>query len=238
MSADRSLYKKVTRESVSKMIFNDLRAKILDKSFAVNEKIPTEKELADLYGVSRPSVRSALQLLEALGYITIRVGEGSFVNPADFESLSSQVSTALARDHMLEYIGEFRQKLEAGCLDLIFEKGYCTDAKKLIAYSDEMISVARNINVREYIGLDYGFHLMFVSLTRNELFIFSYRNLEDLFEKSIYDNVEASTDVDPEALLHSAEFHKRFAIAIEEGKYKKAKVFLHQLLTYRNRVSQ
>jgi len=56
-----------------------LREQIESGEYAVDEKLPSENELGDLFDVSRVTVRRALQTLEHEGYIYRRQGLGSFV---------------------------------------------------------------------------------------------------------------------------------------------------------------
>ncbi|MFO8099771.1 MAG: GntR family transcriptional regulator [Salinibacter sp.] len=61
-------------------ISNHLRRQIEDGSYEVDAKLPSEKELGEMFDVSRVTVRRALQTLEHEGYIYRRQGLGSFVN--------------------------------------------------------------------------------------------------------------------------------------------------------------
>jgi len=54
-------------------------AKIADGEFAVGERLPSERELALAYGVSRPTVREAVFALELDGLVEVRKGVGVFV---------------------------------------------------------------------------------------------------------------------------------------------------------------
>jgi len=49
----------IVKTSISKQIAEQLRAAIVDGRFKIGERLPTEDELAQRYGVSRPSVREA-----------------------------------------------------------------------------------------------------------------------------------------------------------------------------------
>ncbi len=57
-------------------ISNDLLAKIKDGTYQEGQRIPSEKDLAQDYGVSRPTVRQALQLLVDDGYLDRRRRRG------------------------------------------------------------------------------------------------------------------------------------------------------------------
>lgn len=62
-------------------IKDDLLSKIGDGTYAVGETIPPEVDLARAYGVSRPTVRQALQLLCDAGYLERRRRRGTIVRP-------------------------------------------------------------------------------------------------------------------------------------------------------------
>lgn len=59
----------------------DLRQKIAAGDYAPGEQLPSERELVDTYGVSRPTVRDAVNVLRAEGLVTSEHGRGVFVRP-------------------------------------------------------------------------------------------------------------------------------------------------------------
>ncbi|MEQ0564642.1 GntR family transcriptional regulator [Amycolatopsis sp. NEAU-NG30] len=59
----------------------DLRQKIAAGDYAPGAQLPSERELVDTYGVSRPTVRDAVNLLRAEGLVTSEHGRGVFVRP-------------------------------------------------------------------------------------------------------------------------------------------------------------
>lgn len=62
-----------------KEIFLDLEQKILAKEYPPHTLLPSEKQLIEIYGVSRETVRKALNLLRNAGYIQKKQGKGSIV---------------------------------------------------------------------------------------------------------------------------------------------------------------
>ena len=72
-------YIPIERTTLSSQVAEQLRASILAGDFAEDVKIPPERELAATFGVSRPSIREALQMLVAAGLIEKRQGSGTRV---------------------------------------------------------------------------------------------------------------------------------------------------------------
>jgi DNA-binding FadR family transcriptional regulator len=62
-----------------RQVADQLRQLIETGEFAAGDRLPTERELADQLGISRPTVREALIALEVEGRIRIRVGSGIYV---------------------------------------------------------------------------------------------------------------------------------------------------------------
>lgn len=62
-----------------RLIANQIKAKVEGGEYAPGARLPSERELAEVLNVSRPSVREALIALEIEGYVEVRVGTGVFV---------------------------------------------------------------------------------------------------------------------------------------------------------------
>lgn len=61
------------------VVLNDIRKKIQNGTYAVNEQLPTEVELCDTYQVSRITVKKAIDQLVFEGLVIKRRGSGTFV---------------------------------------------------------------------------------------------------------------------------------------------------------------
>lgn len=60
-------------------IYESLRQAIISGQYQVGDRVPSEKELADQYGVSRITTKRALEMLAAEGWVSRQPGRGSFV---------------------------------------------------------------------------------------------------------------------------------------------------------------
>ena len=69
----------IERQRVYRQIAEQVSALIASGEFGIGERLPSERDLAALLGVSRPSVREALIALEIAGKVEVRVGTGIYV---------------------------------------------------------------------------------------------------------------------------------------------------------------
>ena len=60
-------------------VANDLSAKIAEGRYAIGQRLPSERDLAQAYGVSRPTIREAIIALELDGLVEVRTGSGVYV---------------------------------------------------------------------------------------------------------------------------------------------------------------
>jgi len=79
----------VSAQRLYRLIAQRIAEKIQSGEFAVGERLPPERELAELLQVSRSSVREALIALELSGYVDVRMGSGVFVI-ANHEQVEAQ----------------------------------------------------------------------------------------------------------------------------------------------------
>ncbi len=91
----------VERSRVADQIFHDLREQIVGGQRLGGSKLPSEKELAQLYSVSGPTVREAIRGLALMGLVEVRHGSGAYVN-SDGASL---VAMSLGAIIQLRHVG-------------------------------------------------------------------------------------------------------------------------------------
>src|SRR5437867_10977928 len=82
------------RRRLHEDVAEQLRDAILDGRFRAGQKLPPERELADEFRVNRTSIREAIKVLEGLGLVSVRQGDGATVQPlidASLEVLAPMV---------------------------------------------------------------------------------------------------------------------------------------------------
>lgn len=89
------------RVKVVDEIIETLRQDIVTRRLPHGERLPSEKDLSDRFGVSQPTVREAIRALETLGLVEVFHGNGSFVRSQGDYALASALQTLL----QLESVG-------------------------------------------------------------------------------------------------------------------------------------
>jgi len=91
---------RVNRGRVADQILEDLRAQILTRALPPGEKLPSERELADHYGVSGPTIREAIRVLTAMGLVDTRTGSGSVVTAQVDKLIGISIASLIKFEHM------------------------------------------------------------------------------------------------------------------------------------------
>ncbi|GGQ15334.1 pyruvate dehydrogenase complex transcriptional repressor PdhR [Shewanella litoralis] len=106
-------YSKITQPKISDVIMEQLERMILEGSLQPGQKLPPERELAVQFEVSRPSLREAIQKLEAKGLLMRRQGGGTYVKEQLWQSLADPIVELMHNDSESQYdLLEFRHATE------------------------------------------------------------------------------------------------------------------------------
>jgi len=161
-------FRKVRPTKASTEVAEQILEAIRRGAFAPESKLPPEAELAQLMGVSRPTIREALSGLAAVGLIEPRVGIGNFVRqPTD--ALGHQALLLLENEASCLEIMEARTVLEPPLAELAARKRTDAQAEILEAICAELRSLADPATFDSYFSADKRFHLALVDGARNAL---------------------------------------------------------------------
>lgn len=164
----------IVTAGLAKQIAESLREHILSGRIKVDERLPTEEELARQFGVSRPTIREALKRLAAENLIQSRRGPrgGSTVRRPRPEEISLNLSNAL---RLLASLGQFnhgdiveaRCELESTCCRLVAQrrtKDFLAKMRaELVTQRDPLLSD------EEFCASDVRFHRTLVEATKNPI---------------------------------------------------------------------
>ena len=92
----------IKKTRVADEIANRIRILILDSTFKRGRPLPSERDLAQRFNVSRGSVRDAFRRLEMIGLLETRHGQGTFPRELSVSSLVTPLASVLAQSRDLE----------------------------------------------------------------------------------------------------------------------------------------
>lgn len=159
------------RRRLHEDVADQLRDAILDGRFAAGQKLPPERELAVEFDVNRTSVREAIKVLEGLGLVTVRQGDGARVQPlaeASFAVLApmifhgGRVDTAL-----LGELGEVTLPLLLEMARLAIERHQPADVEPIRRLRDRMADESADREERFAAARELLVHL--ADMTRNRV---------------------------------------------------------------------
>jgi GntR family transcriptional regulator, sialic acid-inducible nan operon repressor len=152
-------------------------AELLDKAIAAGEfeigsQLPSEKVLADRFGVGRPSVREALFLLQQQGLVEVTSGTRARVTTPTNGLLIGQL-TGFVRRMAANPQGQIHMEQAR----LLFEPGVAWQAAQ-VATDDDIVRLKKALeanaaalgNTPEFIRTDVAFHYELNVITRNPIF--------------------------------------------------------------------
>jgi len=172
------------------------------------DRLPPERDLARQIGVSRPSLRSGLRSLEAMGVIRARQGSGTFISdgPPRLGEGPLQFLAALhgfTRDEMFEA----RLVLEVNTAALAAERA---GPEQLALMADEVSNMFASLDdPQAYLRHDVQFHRAVAAGSRNPVLATLIDTVAELVYETRRVTVERATD-----LKESAEMHRRIYQAI------------------------
>ncbi len=105
--------KPVSRQSIYEDIVTQIRGMISRGELAVGDRLPPERRLAEMFSVSRNTVREAIRSLAEQGLVESRQGAGTFVSQADSRDFATTFAGAILRGQPeLREIFEIRKIVE------------------------------------------------------------------------------------------------------------------------------
>lgn len=168
------------RESLSKQVSDQLEKMISSGTYAVGEKIPPEPELAEMFQVSRNTIREAVQSLTWSGLLSVKQGDGTYVCASDrFHANMEQKYQAVS----LKDIKEARNCLEVTIAHLAAQRRCQTDIDEI--HTLLLKRKALITDVKENTRADLDFHLAIAQACHNRILIDMYESISCYMENQI-----------------------------------------------------
>lgn len=182
-------FQKVQTEKLSTSVVRQVEQLILRGILRPGERLPSERELAERLGVSRPSLREAIAELQESGLLVSRAGAGVFV--ADV--LGSAFSETLIRlfsnhdEAVFDYIS-FRRDMEGLAAERAAKYASDTDLEVIQAVFNKMEAAHTKRNPADEARLDADFHLAIIEASHNVIMLHMMRSMYQLLREGVFYN--------------------------------------------------
>jgi DNA-binding FadR family transcriptional regulator len=177
------LIEPIRKTRVAEEIADRIRVLILGGAFPTGQPLPSERDLAERFGVSRGSIRDAFRTLETIGLLVTRHGQGTFPQELDVERLVAPLASVLS----------YRADLQDELMDVrrMFEPAVARVAATRIS-DEDLVDLQRILDVqrrklktgRSAIAEDTAFHEILARATRNRVIVSIMAILNDLLVES------------------------------------------------------
>jgi len=182
-------FEKVEQEKLSQGVMRQIEGLILRGILRPGERLPSERELSDRMGVSRPSLREALADLQERGLLTSRAGAGVFVADVLGSAFSPALITLFSThdEAVLDYLS-FRRDMEGLAAQRAAQHGTDTDLKVIDTIFRKMELAHQKRNPKDEAQLDADFHLAIIEASHNIIMLHMMRSMYELLREGVFYN--------------------------------------------------
>ncbi|MDW7671442.1 MAG: FCD domain-containing protein [Bacillota bacterium] len=206
-----------TYRTNASILADAIRSDIESGVLKVGDKLPPERELSKVYGLSRASVREGVRQLSTMGYVETKRNVGSFVSSTHLSNSygDSPIKQVFEKAPVLNLM-EVRLILEKNMIEYAVERATTADLDRMRA-AVERISNHDTLDV--FLKSDIAFHFAIVEATHNEVLIEIMRGIF----KRINQNKEYFLSTSLETRHQTLIIFKKIIKCIEEKDYETAK---------------
>ena len=182
-------FQKVQPEKLAAAVIQQIELLILRGILRPGERLPSERELSERLGVSRPSLREAVAELQNRGLLEARAGAGIYVS----DVLGSAFSEALIHlfsnhdEAVFDYLS-FRRDMEGLAAERAAQRGTDTDLQVISEIYAKMEAAHGKRNPAEEARLDADFHLAIIEASHNVIMLHMMRSMYQLLREGVFYN--------------------------------------------------
>jgi DNA-binding FadR family transcriptional regulator len=175
---------RIIKKKLSDSVLDEIRRMIINGDIKEGDKLPNQNEFAAQLGVSRPSLREALQTLHRIGAIEQRPGLGTVLVSRAPALLQDDLELPFMSDSQAtaELI-ETRRLIETGMMELAVARATEKEIRQIGKVMDEMSAAADKGDIAEYQEKDLIFHVLIAKATHNRFIIRLFRNIRQSLDQ-------------------------------------------------------
>ncbi len=163
---------------------NYIKEQILNGELKAGDKLPPERELAQILDVSRNSVREGLRILENMGVIASQQGSGNYISNEFDDAIVSVMSYMyVLKDLNMDQITDFRYALEWQAINLAVLRITESQKKRLFELLEKM-EQAETEKMR--VAYDKEIHYQLIEASGNDYMLVNFKALASIMDRYIF----------------------------------------------------
>lgn len=219
------MFKTIKHIRISDEIIQQIKILISQGKLKPGDRLPPERDLVKEFGVSRPSLREALNSLAAMGFLEIK-GKRTFIKSVASESMQHPISLLIKADTQKIFdLIEVRKAIETWGAFLAAQRATEEDIKQLENIIEEMRKAFED--GRSWERQDADFHLGIAQATHNTIQTHVMSTIYDLLRESV-----AKVFRDRAKVKKLIDHHRRIFSAIKNHSPDKARERTLEHLNY------
>jgi DNA-binding FadR family transcriptional regulator len=170
------MLKKIKQVKLYEDVALQIEEAIIAGDFKPGDKLPPERELEEILGASRGTIRLSLRILEQNGLLEIRTGTqgGAFVREITPELITKSITSLIRFNYVsLDHIAHFRENIEGTLIArLAVVNAEPDDVRELKAMLDRLIEISQkeDMDWPAFDSLEHQMHVFLGRMTKNPLF--------------------------------------------------------------------
>jgi GntR family transcriptional repressor for pyruvate dehydrogenase complex len=182
-------FQKIQSERVADSVVIQIEQLILRGILRGGERLPSERDLAERLGVSRPSLREAIATLQGKGLLTTKASAGIFVADLLGNAFTPPLTNLFSThdEAVFDYIS-FRRDLEGMAAERAATHGSKTDLKVIQTIMDQMTLAHDAQDPEREATLDAEFHMAIIEASHNVFLLHMVRSMFDMLKKGVFYN--------------------------------------------------
>ena len=208
-------------------VVDQLLERIHSGEFAPNQRLPTERELGELFGVSRGEIREAIKVLGTLGVVESRQGSGTFVSANLVPSVSRALVLSAKEESSLLSLMEFRAPLEVEAARLAAVRRTDLEAMEIAASAGRTAAMTDATDFNHFGTEDDRFHALIYTAARNPYLLTVLGAIREIQHTAVQLIVSASGSISI-----AGEQHRKTAEAIAAGDVEAAGAAMKEHIAY------
>lgn len=200
----------IERQSTVQQAAERIKEYICNDAHQVGDKLPAEHWFCEQLCVSRSTLREAVRLLQADGYIEMKPGRGTFIANKTGRRLDAAAWISENKASLRDLL-EVRQAIEELAIRLAIDRASDSDIRELQRIHKDYLAAIRANQIESIAALDADFHFYIAKITKNALLI----SISDLLVTNLASFRQRTFQI-PQNTQNSIEPHERILEAFQK----------------------